>query len=103
LIQNYLNLICYHFYSAYGWPTITKIGKNVQRIKVGEGCGVGPKHHICHNCQACLDGNDGIFKAGYLVDTVKNGITATEPMVVMLMSEEVCIPTEVFLSSSLYV
>jgi hypothetical protein len=46
--------------------TVTKVGKNVTNLKVGDRAGVGPISSSCHKCSNCLEGTDNICEAGFV-------------------------------------
>ncbi|KAI8365464.1 chaperonin 10-like protein [Choanephora cucurbitarum] len=44
---------------------VTRVGKNVTNLKVGDRAGVGAQCHSCHKCQNCLDGCENNCSAGF--------------------------------------
>lgn len=44
---------------------ITRIGKNVTNIQVGDRGGVGPECYSCEECATCLEGNQNVCEKGF--------------------------------------
>jgi alcohol dehydrogenase (NADP+) len=40
--------------------TVTRVGKNVTHLKVGDRAGCGPMCSSCNKCETCLSGNENI-------------------------------------------
>lgn len=45
---------------------ITKVGKNVTHLRVGDRAGVGAQCDSCHECNDCLSGNENVCKDGLM-------------------------------------
>ncbi|KAI7869821.1 chaperonin 10-like protein [Mucor mucedo] len=45
---------------------VTRIGRNVTNLTVGDRGGVGPFAHSCHKCQTCLEGHENICENGFI-------------------------------------
>ncbi|KAI7868370.1 chaperonin 10-like protein [Mucor mucedo] len=43
---------------------VTKVGKNVTNVKVGDRAGVGAQSGACHKCEMCLDGQENVCQGG---------------------------------------
>lgn len=43
---------------------VTRVGKNVTNLKVGDRAGVGAQSGSCHNCDACNSGNENVCIGG---------------------------------------
>lgn len=45
---------------------VTRVGKNVTNLKVGDRAGVGPHCESCWKCQSCLDGHENVCEKGFI-------------------------------------
>jgi D-arabinose 1-dehydrogenase-like Zn-dependent alcohol dehydrogenase len=46
--------------------TVTKVGKNVTKVKVGDRAGVGPIAWACGECEACTHGVSNVCDRGFV-------------------------------------
>ncbi|KAG1133604.1 hypothetical protein G6F61_003781 [Rhizopus arrhizus] len=46
--------------------TVTRVGKNVKRLKVGDRAGLGAACWSCKNCLSCSQGRENVCETGYI-------------------------------------